>query len=284
MRFKFLEKKEEKRLCILLKYSNLGQISLRPGMHNLKASYEHILHLVQTLFSSDLLDGHHFQIYKRKPILSDCQVITLSILAEALSFDSELHFFRVMKGSDLAHIPVGDRSNFNRRRRRLSSWISDFSHCYVKAKSPQFQVAITDTIPIPVCRLTREKRLKICSENQDTRPMKGYHASHKEYFVGYKLGLLITDEGLPFTSHLLAANLHDTKLLKHISEKGGFTDFELLADKGFISAGLQLSLWNTDRIQLTYPLRSNMSETLNLWTPTKRYQRKRIEIENQAIA
>jgi len=54
---------------------------------------------------------------------------------------------------------------------------------------------IVDSIPVPVCKIVREKQLKICRENFEAATDKGYSAIFKQYYIGYKLHLLIGANG-----------------------------------------------------------------------------------------
>lgn len=75
---------------------------------------------------------------------------------------------------------------------------------------------------------------------------------------------------------ITAGNVHDIHVLRELND-GQFSDCELIADKGYISAAYQTSLFEEHRIKLITPLRSNMKKSDNLWTPTYRFKRKRIE-------
>ncbi|MHC5062147.1 MAG: IS982 family transposase, partial [Planctomycetota bacterium] len=61
----------------------------------------------------------------------------------------------------------------------------------------------------------------------------GYCASKKLKYRGFKLGMLITDHGIPDTYDLFSARPHDVQLLDDLL--GDSADILALGDKGFIS-------------------------------------------------
>jgi len=80
-------------------------------MNNLNANYERILEVLRKISKENLL---YYQ--RRKPKLSDLEVIALSLTSEYMGIDSENHLFRILP-TELSH--KIERSVYNRRRRRL---------------------------------------------------------------------------------------------------------------------------------------------------------------------
>ena len=59
----------------------------------------------------------------------DCEIITISVLGEALGIDSENYLFGKLKSDHLHDFPnLIDRSNFYRRRKRLGDYIAKFNN------------------------------------------------------------------------------------------------------------------------------------------------------------
>lgn len=110
-------------------------------------------------------DGN-FQYYKNPPKWSDIEIVTLAILAEIISLDSESWLFTRMK-SDLNLIfPVLiDRSNYNRRKRRLNPYINAISEWVARQIDGQNKKVIIDSIPIPICMNPRIYRSTICKDD-----------------------------------------------------------------------------------------------------------------------
>ena len=80
-------------------------------MNNLEQSYKKILEVLSKFFGKKLQDYQ-----RRKPKMSDLEVISLALTAEYLSIDSECQLFRKIPESIKSKI---ERSVFNRRRRKL---------------------------------------------------------------------------------------------------------------------------------------------------------------------
>lgn len=80
-------------------------------INNFIAKYEKILGVVKQIAQKD-----NFLHQKRKPKLSDVEVIALSLAAECSGFESECHLFRNLPSGIEGKI---DRSVYNRRRRAL---------------------------------------------------------------------------------------------------------------------------------------------------------------------
>jgi len=57
-------------------------------------------------------------------------------------------------------------------------------------------VFIVDSIPVPICKIVREKPAKICKENFETAPDKGWSAVNKAWYFGYKLHLVTSANGV----------------------------------------------------------------------------------------
>ena len=75
---------------------------------------------------------------------------------------------------------------------------------------------LVDSIPIPVCKNAREKRSKVCKENYEAAPNKGYSAVNKTWYYGYKLHLLTSVRGVFHSMDLTKASVHDVHYLPQI--------------------------------------------------------------------
>jgi len=132
-----------------------------------------------------------------------------------------------------------------------------------------------DNIPIPVCKIAREKSSKICRENYETALDKGYSAVRKSWYFGYKLHLVTSVNGVFSSMDLTKASVHDVHYLNEIkhSKLGNCT---LIADKGYLSKPYQMDLFNTRQIRLKTPMRYNQHDKEPFPLVFKR-ARKRIE-------
>lgn len=245
-------------------------------MHNLKTNFDKFFQITKSFFSQSVDMNDNFQTYIRLPKMSDCQIIALSLTAESTGNDSENYFFGKLKSTYSADFPnLIDRSNFNRRRKRLRSKIADLNQSMADFLNEGENAYIVDSIPVPICQIVREKRSKICRENFLTAPDKGYSAVSKAYYFGYKLHLVTSVRGVFASMDISKASIHDVHYLSDI-KYSKLNNCTLLADKGYLSKTHQLDLFSSCNIKLETPKRSNQIDKQK-FEPVFRKLRKRIE-------
>jgi hypothetical protein len=244
-------------------------------MHDIKTNFDKISRTIKSLNLSV------FDIYgnipKRgeRPKFSDLEVITLCLTAEYMSCDSENWLFNKIKADYSAVFPnLVERSRFNRRKRTLFP-IIELIRRHLAERFVEFEdYFIIDSMPLEICKLSREKRSRICSEAFDTSPEKGYCASQKMYFYGYKLQSVCSISGVFQSIELTKANVHDTTFLQEMNAQ--LSDCVLIGDKGYLSSSIQLDLFHTSHIKLQTPMRTNQKDYVKQpWIFRK--ARKRIE-------
>jgi hypothetical protein len=89
----------------------------------------------------------------------------------------------------------------------------------------------------------------------------GYCASKKLSYLGFKLGLLITPQGIPDVYDLFSARPHDVKLLEDLL--GDHWDILALGDKGFIDDLKQETLTQEQNVLLITYRRHNQHQQNN---------------------
>lgn len=236
-------------------------------MSNFEASYKIVLNELQKISSSE-----NFYYKPIKPKLSDLELISLIILAEYKSIDSEHQLFRDLKGTSLES--KIERSVYNRRKRKLFPFIEEIRMKMVQKFNEFENYFIVDSMPLEVCKVSRSSRSKICKEQDDALPDKGFCASQNMSFYGYKLHAVCSIEGIFQSFDLSPASVHDIHYLKDI--KTQLSDCVLLGDKGYLSQTVQLDLFNEVNILLETPKRVNQKDYKPQFYPFKKY-RKRIE-------
>lgn len=245
-------------------------------MHNLKANFDKIFQLAKSIFDDQLDSLMNFRPYRRSPKMSDLEIITLSCLAEAMSIDSENLLFSKLRSDYKHHFPhLIDRSNFNRRRKKLSSKAAELSRSICLRFAEPDSEFIIDSIPVPICSNVRISRSVICKDDPEVMPSRAFHASHKVYYYGFKMQLVISKQGLPFAAGLTTASMHDSQYIPFLKEDQ-LPQCQLIGDKGYISTGEQISLFEEAKVRLITPLKTNM-KAVSLWNDSFRYMRKRIE-------
>jgi hypothetical protein len=220
-------------------------------MHNLLQNYEFIL---KNLLALNINENAYFKPIK--PKVTDLEIVALNIAAEHLSIDSEYQIFRELKGTYL--YGQIERSVYNKRKRKLFDWMEGIRK-KIALKFNEFEDCfIVDSMPLEVCKLSRATRSKICKEDERCRPNRGYCASQKNHFYGYKLHAVCSVSGVFQSFDLSQASVHDINFLKDIKEQ--MSDCMLLGDRGYLSSEIQLNLFETVNIKLETPMRANQKE------------------------
>ena len=120
--------------------------------------------------SSDL----NFYFKPITPKLSDLELISLIILAEFKSIDSEYQLFRDIKDFDIGS--KIERSVYNRRKRKLFPFMGEIRTKMVEKLNDFEKYCVVDSMPLEVCKLARSSRSKICKEIDYALPNKGFCA------------------------------------------------------------------------------------------------------------
>jgi hypothetical protein len=245
-------------------------------MHNLKSNFDRFFDIAKSIFKNRINPLGNFFDYRNNPKLSDCQIVALAITGESLGIDSESYLWGKLKSEHTGDFPnLIDRSNFNRRRRRLSPFINMLNQAISSILNEGENCFLVDSIPIPVCKNAREKQCKVCKENFETAPDKGYSAVNKTWFYGYKLHLLTSANGVFHSMELTKASMHDIHYLSKVRHSG-LNNCVLLADKGYLSSTCQLDLFSACNVRLETPKRSNQKDYKPFAISFRRF-RKRIE-------
>lgn len=236
-------------------------------MSNLEASYKLIL-----IELRKIAEFENMYFKPIKPKLSDIELISLMILAEFKSIDSEHQLFRDIKGFEIASRI--ERSVYNRRKRKLFPFMEEIRMKMVEKFNEFETFFVVDSMALEVCKISRSSRSKICKETDYAIPNKGFCASQNLHFYGYKLHAVCSINGVFQSFDLSPASVHDIHYLQDI--KVQLSDCVILADKGYLSSTIQLDLFKEVNIQLETPKRKNQKDYKPQFYPFKKY-RKRIE-------
>ena len=216
-------------------------------MNNLNANYERILEVLRKISKEQLLTYQ-----RRHPKLSDLELISLSLTAEFMGIDSENDLFRKLPKTILSRI---ERSVYNRRRRKLTKELHEIRLKLASAFNEFEDIFIVDSMPLEVCKLSRSSRSKICKQEVYALPDKGFCASQNSNYYGYKLHAVCSVKGVFQSVDLSPASVHDIHYLKDI--KLQLSNCTLIGDRGYLSAKIQLNLFETCNLKLNTPMRSN---------------------------
>ena len=185
--------------------------------------------------------------------LSDSEIITISIVGELLTIDSEKSFFSLLKREYKELFPrLGDRTRFNRTKRNLHlviskirGYISEFMQLYSN------NVRVIDSMPIPVCEFGRSHFSK-CFKGEASY---GICASKKETYFGFKFHALTTVDGFLTDYIITPANIDDRSAVWDLCDK--YRSISIIGDKGYINKRLTPELKSERDIDLLFLKRAN---------------------------
>ena len=204
-----------------------------------------------------ILTRHRLRRGGFAPALTDEEVITMEICGEYFKLDCDKDLFAYFHTHYLHFFPkLTDRSLFVRQAANLWQVKAAIQKRLVTVSGQIHDpVQVIDTLPLPVCVLTRARRDRCFELEADF----GYCPAKDMHYYGFKLGLRISRLGMITHYPLLAARPHDIQSLDTLLE-----GFEGLApaDKGFIDAYRQARLSEGHRITVVTPVRKNMHTDL----------------------
>lgn len=222
-------------------------------MHNLDTNFRKFHAITKSVLNAQLRFDGNTKFYPNKSQISDLEIIAISLMSESLSISSENCLFTKIKTDySVQFLNLPSRPRFNIRRRKLQHFIHDICLIIAHQLSDKNETLIIDSIPIPICENPRIIRFTSCKDDPQVQPDRGYHASHKSYYYGFKMQLVISEKGIPMAGNLFPASCHDTHALSYINEVQR-TDCKLIADKGYLSTSHQLNFFETLTIKLIAP-------------------------------
>ena len=219
-------------------------------MHNFQANYDKILEVLRKNITSST-----FVNQNRKPKLSDIELVAIDLTAQYMSIDSEHQLFRMLKTINFKNLI--DRTVYNRRKRGLVNYIEQISVTLSERFNEFEDYFIIDSMPLEACKLSRSSRSKICKESFHSSPDKGFCASQRMYFYGYKLHGVCSVQGVFKSIDISKASVHDIHYLKNL--KSQLSDCVLIGDKGYLNQEQQLDLFTHANIKLEVPMRKNQN-------------------------
>lgn len=228
-------------------------------MHNIQANFGRFYRICKQFFDGEADKWGNLQFYPRSPRMADLKVIALSCTMEALGIDSEnLLWSKLKTDYPKWHEHLICRTRFNRRRRRLQPYIERLQQAIAGELQSHSKVLVVDSIPVPVIKMARERTHRAFKQSFETAPAKGYSAVNRGWFIGYKLHVIIFDNGVVQQSTLTKGNVHDIHFLKAVQHlpSGKF----LLGDRAYRSSPLQMELFEQFKVKLQVPFRINQKD------------------------
>ena len=198
------------------------------------------------------------------PRFSDLEVVALSLASESEGIDSENWLFEHQLNDCREKMPnLISRRQFNDRKKQTANLCEEIRKRIAKEIDGGEDYFCIDSKPIEVCRVARGNRCKMGRTGEFAQaPDFGFCASQGVYYFGYKLHALCGLSGVIHSYDLSKASVHDIHYLKDVKQI--YRDCDIFGDKGYISAEVQLDLFETANIRLECPYRLNQKN----WRPT----------------
>jgi len=168
---------------------------------------------------------------RRRPRITDPELVCLAVAQILLGVPSERHFLRFAM-TRLGHLfpYLPKQPGYNKRMRALAPQIVRLLNLIAFASPSWYdRVRLLDSTPIPV-GASREtvKRSAFAGE-----AAYGYCASHSRYFWGFRLYLLCAADGMPIAFELAPANASEREVAAEMLSRVDLDGYTVIADKGF---------------------------------------------------
>ena len=225
-------------------------------LENLTDLFTNIFVIIDDIYNEIIPIGIRNRRNIKDSKLSDSEIITISIVGELLTINSEKSFFSLLKREYKSLFPkLGYRTRFNRNKRNLHSVISKIRE-YI-SEIFQFNsdnIRIIDSMPIPVCKFGRAHFSK-CFKGEASY---GRCASKKETYFGFKFHALTTIDRFLTDYVITPANIDDRSAVWDLCDK--YNSISIIGDKGYINKRLTPELKSQRDINLLFPKRGNSKD------------------------
>jgi len=181
------------------------------------------------VFADDLLPRRARA--RRRPQITDAELVCLAVAQMLLGIASERHFLRFAM-TRLGHLfpYLPKQPGYNKRMRALAPQIVKLLNAVAFASPSWYdRVRLLDSTPIP-CGASRETVERSEFAGHATY---GYCASHSRYFWGFRLYLLCASDGMPIAFELAPANASERDVAAELLAQVELDGYTVLADKGF---------------------------------------------------
>lgn len=267
----------KKKLRILLVFSKLEvykHLICIHRMHNLYAIFAKFLDICKQKAGNLVNEQGNVPHPGVVPKFSDLEVVALSMASEAVGIDSESLLFSRLKEYGDKMPNLISRRQYNDRRKFTAQLCRLIRERIANEMDGGEDYFCIDSKPVEVCRIARAKRCTMDGNDYRKAPSYGYCTSQGTYYYGYKLHAVCGLSGVIHSFDLTKAGVHDINYLKDV--KVDYSNCTVIGDRGYISADVQLDLFETAHIRLEVPYRRNQRDWKPVFHPFAK-ARKRIE-------
>jgi hypothetical protein len=169
--------------------------------------------IVDDLYQETAPDRIRFRNGADRMDLTDPEVITLSIMQEGRSNDSELSFHRVVKKDYLHLFPdLICRSRYHRRRKDLMGIQREMLRNLMNRLRLLASWLTLDSAPITTAESPRWKSAQMSIWAAEA----GFSPSKRQFFLGFRLHLIVSNKGAICDFVLSPANVGERRVAEHL--------------------------------------------------------------------
>lgn len=224
-------------------------------------------------FLDDLLLKINPEAIDNRRKLTDAQMVTIVIVAAKYFYGNQASACSYLQSHYGFTMP--DKSNFNRMLHKLADLIAElFFHLGLIFKHLNISNSyLIDSFPVPVCKNIRIRGAKLVGG----KTYRGYNASKREYFYGFKVHVITTAEGIPIHYLVTAGSVHDNTAFQGM-DMDLPVGSELYGDAAYLNQEMKELLLDFEGVSLKAATKKN-TLIRNTWAEEleNRYYRKRIE-------
>lgn len=166
--------------------------------------------------------------------MSDSEVLTLSVVQEALSIDSEASFLRLVR-RDYGHLfpRLLSRDRYSRRRMALTGVALLLFRRLADRFERYARWLVFDSAPIETAAFVRSQSAGVSMPEA----AYGYIPAKKRHFFGFRLHMVVTDEGAISDFALCPANVDERTVAREVLRR--YDGCYVLADNGLSGPAMQ---------------------------------------------
>lgn len=190
------------------------------------------------------------------PTFSDSEMLTLMLAMDFFEFNSERRYHAFVRANYLSLFPhLLDQSQYNRRARSLRFLLNALRQDWANELGVQWEKHfLLDTTPVPVVGYRRDKSHSHFRGSADY----GYCAARRMKYYGYKLVMLTTLNGTPYSFELVPADTDERVAADEILDTLPVGS-NVWSDKGFIDADWQAD-WQAQAVYVWTAKRENQHQ------------------------
>ena len=191
-----------------------------------------------------------------KPVFSDSEMLTLMLAIDFFEFSSERRYHAFVEANYLDLFPhLLDQSQYNRRARSLRYLLNALRQDWASELGVRWEKHfLLDTTPVIVVGYRRDKSHSHFRGSADY----GYCAARRLKYFGYKLVMLTTIDGTPYSFELVPAHTDERDAADEILDTLPWGS-HAWSDKGFIGEDWQAA-WQAHGIFVWTAKRENQKE------------------------